>query len=499
MGTVGSGGGGGSGAGGTAGNKVQVTIDARTNNDLDLLFMIDNSSGMTAMQQKLAVQIPAFLQVLQQLPNGLPNLHIAVVSSDMGAPGDQTRSLGCTDMGDQGQFKSQVGAAATMCTATTLAQGATFISDVNGQTNFTDPLADVLACIAQPGAAGCGFEQPLASTIRALGAEGNPPPASNTGFLRTGAYLGIVLLTNEDDCSAPANTPLFSLNGGPQSLSNPLGPIANYRCNQFGHLCMDSSGNAIQPPLNPPAAASGSPPMLTLTGCMSNDTGGADNLTPVSEFVADIKRLKADPDNQILVAAITTPAQPYTVTWVPPVTPSSGTSGELWPQIMHACGAQGGDDVNPNASQYTTDGSFGDPAVRVTQFVDAFPNSVLASICDVSYRSAMQVIATKLGMMMSRQSCLSLGTVQQDVQAQPACTVTAHLRDASGTLTDVAVANCNENGNTPPCWTLSAGTACPAGQVTFKLLPDQTARDAASLLSTLTCSLCAPGSTIPGC
>jgi len=48
--------------------------------------MIDDSSEMTSMQQKLASQIPTFFQALADLPDGMPNLHVAVVSSDMGAP-----------------------------------------------------------------------------------------------------------------------------------------------------------------------------------------------------------------------------------------------------------------------------------------------------------------------------------------------------------------------------------------------------------------------------
>jgi hypothetical protein len=85
-------------------------------------------------------------------------------------------------------------------------------------------------------------------------------PAPNVGFLRPDAELAIILLTNEDDCSALPTTTLYSLNGGPQSLKNALGPVANYRCNQFGHLCRDANGSTSpdivlsQPPLNPPAA-----------------------------------------------------------------------------------------------------------------------------------------------------------------------------------------------------------------------------------------------------
>src|SRR5450755_1089619 len=74
--------------------------------DLDVLFMIDNSSSMTSMQQKLGTQIPGFVTALQNLPGGLPNIHIAVVSSDLGAPGDQLSAIGCTKVGDQGIFRT---------------------------------------------------------------------------------------------------------------------------------------------------------------------------------------------------------------------------------------------------------------------------------------------------------------------------------------------------------------------------------------------------------
>ncbi len=145
------------------------------------------------------------------------------------------------------------------CTNTTLTSGAHFISNVGGQANYTGALPDVFSCIAQLGANGCGFEHQLASVARALGADGAAPPAENAGFLRPNAELAIVLLTNEDDCSAPANTTLFGLNGGTQSITNPLGPIANYRCNQFGHLCknpLSATPNAlISPPLNAPTSS----------------------------------------------------------------------------------------------------------------------------------------------------------------------------------------------------------------------------------------------------
>ncbi len=363
---------------------------------VDILFMIDNSSSMTSMQQKLVAQIPAFLDMLQSADHPLTDFHIAVVSSDMGAPGDESTSIGCTAAGDQGVFQSQPRGD---CQAL-LDPGATFISNVGGVANYAGSLNDALACITPLGANGCGFEHQLASVVRALGADGQPAPAANAGFLRQDAELAIFLLTNEDDCSAPADTTLYSLNGGSQSLSNPLGPVANYRCNQFGHLCRDPNGaypnTLIMPPLKPPSDATKTEtPALGLVDCVSND-GSTGMLTPVSQFVAQIKALKPDP-SRITVGALVAPAAPYTVEWVPAVgTSQPNLDNQLWPQVEHSCGPQGGDDVNPLATDLTTDGSFGDPGIRITQWVQAFgDNGTLGSICD-DFGATMGSMASKV-------------------------------------------------------------------------------------------------------
>jgi hypothetical protein len=164
---------------------------------VDILFMVDNSSSMTSMQQKLVAQIPAFLDRLQSATQPLTDFHIAVVSSDMGAPGDLTASIGCTLAGDDGVFQSQPRGD---CQAT-LAPGATFISNVGGAANYTGALNDALACITPLGSNGCGFEQQLASVVRALGADGQTAPAANAGFLRQDAELAIFLL-RETEVSA---------------------------------------------------------------------------------------------------------------------------------------------------------------------------------------------------------------------------------------------------------------------------------------------------------
>ncbi len=417
--------------------------------NLDVLFMVDNSSSMTVMQQKLASQIPGFIGALQNLPSGLPNIHMAVVSSDMGAPGDSTSSLLCTTFGDNGQFRigttSGVSpgqhpgldgggtggapfgndAGAPGCAGASLNSGATYISNVEGVANYTGDLSTLLSCMTDLGDSGCGFENQLASISRALGADGSPAPSSNAGFLRPDAQLAIIVLSNEDDCSAPADTVLYSLNGGQQNISNALGPIANYRCNRFGHLCVDpaASGSTCltQPPAQPPAdvQTTASGPTLDLVDCESNDNNGL--LSNVTSFVGGIRALKADPDNQIVVGAIVAPPTPYTVAWVPEAGGQNTRSGELWPQVEHSCGPAGGDDVNPRTTQPTTDGTFGDPAVRIAQWVQGFgDNGVMASICDGSYANAFSAIVSKIGAQLSGGSTSGSGGTSGSV-ALPVC------------------------------------------------------------------------------
>lgn len=479
---------------------VQMKVTQKIDNDLDLLFMVDNSSSMTSMQQKLLAQLPSFMNILEGLPVK-PNLHVAVVSSDMGIKSDNDIPE-CSRYGDQGKFQIQPQGT---CLATTITPGDNFISDVDGVANFTDPIATVFQCVALLGSSGCGFEHQLASIDRALGADGlGPPPSENAGFLRPDAYLGIVMLTNEDDCSAPDDTTIYS-NGGVQDISNPDGPIINYRCNggpRGGHLCQDPlSGNPdayATPPLAPPADAGGDPPVLQLSACKDNDSGSS-ALIPVDKFVGDIRALKSDPDGQIMVGEIIAPAAPYGVTWRhpdPTEAPPSAAS-ELWPEVMHSCGDGTDPVLNPAPSaKVTTDGSFGDPGVRETQFALGFQDSVVASICDDDYSQSMKAIAKRLGQLL-QPPCIT-DKLQTDALGNPACSVVETLTDASNDKTDVALPNCNENGNQAPCWTFIPGTdQCTGQQLKINDTPDN--MNAASESSTISCSLCLPGVPGPGC
>src|SRR4051794_18691035 len=55
--------------------------------NLDLLFVIDDSPTMADKQNSLQRAFPALLAELSATEGGLPNLHLGVVSTDLGTKG----------------------------------------------------------------------------------------------------------------------------------------------------------------------------------------------------------------------------------------------------------------------------------------------------------------------------------------------------------------------------------------------------------------------------
>jgi len=466
---------------------VTTTFQETVNRDIDILFLVDNSSSMKLSQNNLLRNFPVFMDVLKGLPMGLPNVHIAVVSSDMGAG---TGTGGCAGNGQSGLF--QWGGPMANCPATT--DGARFLSNVNGNANYTGDISDVFSCVAALGETGCGFEQPLLSVTHALGADnfdkntGKPqPPGENQGFLRDGAYLAIILITNEDDCSTPngANSDIFPRQNDGSNLTSTLGPPTGYRCNVVGHLC---GSPPAAPPIMSPNGVNDPGDLSTvvpLDNCVSNTDG---RLVPTRDFAAVIKALKPDPTNQILVAAIAglypdrSRNAPYSVSWKRAV---SGDPAGPWPEMVHSC--------------VSTDTSFADPGIRIGEWVKEFGrNGVLQSICDSSFEPAMRRIADEIGRVLGPK-CVT-GVFGDKDPGTPGtqydCVVTDHLLDAAtGHTNDSTVPACAENGGAHPCWHLDADNTCrvpagaPAGTQSLKLITDRDGMAPSGLSTTINCSL----------
>ncbi len=394
---------------------------------LDLLFMVDNSSSMTPLQAKLAAGFTDFMTVLQNLPGGTPDLHIGVVSSSLGA-GPEMGIAGCPVGGDRGMLQT---APVGGCTQTGLTDNyiAVKTNPMTGQldSNFgAQSLPDVFSCIALLGEGGCGFEHQLASVRMAL--DPALAPMSNVGFLRADAFLAVVLVTNEDDCSAPADTTLFSQSS--QLVKDKFGPLQSYRCNEFGHLCLGTDGKLEAPPRQPQNGQE------TLADCVSNEKGPLD---PVADFVTFLKGLKGDPA-RVFLAAVTGPATPYVVGLTPP----SIMDDSEWPFVEHSCQA--------------ADGTYADPSVRIAQAVKAFGgHGLLASICDDTMGPVLRQISTQLSLPMTAPC------VPTPDPAGPGCTVVDRSVADDGTMSATRVPSCADANGAAPCWKLVADATCGAG------------------------------------
>ena len=165
--------------------------------------------------------------------------------------------------------------------------------------------------------------------------------------------------------------------------------------------------------------------------------------------------------------------------------------------IEHSCGAAGGDDVNPEATMNPTDGSFGDPGVRIAQFVNAFPNSVPGVGLRRELRQLDDGHRHQAGPA-HRPPCIT-GTIQKNSAGQPICSVVEHLTDSQGVKKDITLQNCAASGSNPAqCWTIKVGQmGCANGsQLT---VTDTLNANPQSAYSSINCALCLAGSTVAGC
>jgi hypothetical protein len=426
------------GATGMGGSQLSAQIFSQGNDKLDLLFMIDNSASMAPLQNKLLASLPVFMDALKGLPGGLPDIHVAVISSDTGPGGYDLPNYGCRFQGDRGLFQTQARGA---CITSPLAPGQAFLqaSGNQAQKNYAGDITDALTCIAALGDGGCGFEGPLKSVRWALDPNPNDGPAgtaaANAGFLRDDAYLAVILFTNEDDCSVPDDSDLFDPTQ--QHMSDPYGPFASFRCNEFGHLCFDDNGapRAVVRGVN-----------TDRTNCVSNETPTSKE-TSLSDELTFLWGLKSDP-SLVFAAAIAGPVTPYNVAMSNRTLPDG--SVELQPSVEHSC--------------VENSGEYADPAARIQQWARAFQdNGAAASICADSFAPALAQVAAAVSRPLG-PPCVT-GAFLRGLEEHDASCVVVDRTTSSGTRVDTALTDCAFSPAGQPCWTLSSNPAlCPDGQ-----------------------------------
>jgi len=402
-------------------------IPVEINRDIDLLFVIDNSGSMQEEQASLTNNFQNFINILENIEGGLPNVHIGVVSTDTGA--GPFNISGCSGSGDNGTLQSV--ARGPSCTAPSGA----FISDIEDPANpgvrnknYSGTLADTFACIAELGINGCGFEQPLESMRRAL--NGSNP--TNSGFLRESAFLGVIIISDEDDCST-RNTDMFDTSQ--DSPTAPLGPLSSFRCFEFGVKCDPDDPRTAGPRQN----------------CESRED--SQYMFTVQEYVDFLKGLKEDP-NMVIVAGIIGNPTPVTI----------GANAMGSPELQPSCVSASGD---------------ADPGVRLKAFLDQFPQrSTITTICNDDLSDALILIANLLAKVIGNP-CIEgdLDTDPDTAGVQFECQVSDVRYPGEERQEETILPQCTTvppaTGDLP-CWHLMTDTdSCPDTPTNFTLIVER--------------------------
>lgn len=413
-------------------------IKAIPNRNLDILFVVDNSGSMLDSQAELAARFPLMMDALAQLPDGLPDLHIGVVTSDMGTSSaigpnaprtEPVGAGGCADAGDDGVLR------------TTAAMHETFISDLDDGAggrarNYDGELRDVFGTIAQVGGNGCGFEQHLSAMRRGLT---NP---LNSGFIRPDANLAVVILADEDDCSARSPA-LF----GPDSEQ--LGTLQSFRCTRTGLTCDQPIGE-----------------LGDKTHCVSDPESAV--VEDIQPFVDAVIAVKGDP-RTVLVGAIVGDPDPVTVV-------EQELNGVHQPQLAPSC-------VYPTPTGEATAG----PAVRIAQFLAQFPGrSDLHSICAPELGFPMQQIGDSARRLI-HDPCIDVSRLA-DVSPDDGMQVACEVVDVRDSQPDAVFELPACDGVAGDCYTLTQdAAACPGDRLRLDI-----SRSTAATVDTWTRVRCQP-------
>ena len=157
-------------------SRVTKVIRVGVEDKVDVLLVVDNSASMADEQVHLRQQFPNIMRALTTGartpgdPDPFPplrDLHMAIVSADLGVSGVELAAAGCrADGGDDGRLQ-HVGHGADCQTSYPAFLSFSGSRSVGPVTDVGQFAQDVL-CIGELGTAGCGYEQLLEAPFKAL-------------------------------------------------------------------------------------------------------------------------------------------------------------------------------------------------------------------------------------------------------------------------------------------------------------------------------------------
>jgi hypothetical protein len=373
-----------------------VALPAEAVSKLDVLFVVDNEDSTLEHELALVAAFPALLAQISI--DGRPDLHLGAVSPDLGvttASGVQgprvgTGPGGCHDDGDGGALHQY---------RTTIPDR--FLIDNADATNHPGSLRDDTEAILDfGGGSGCGFQQHLSAARAAFS---NP---INVGFRRPDAALGIVVLSDQDDCSV-LDPQVF----GPTSAM--YGPLSHFRCTQFGLVCDQPDMTSVGP----------------RTNCRPNASSTA--IEDPADFVDVFRAQASDPRRVAFGAIVGNTDISIELRALSPETAAI-------PALVHSCEWPEGSNVNQ-----------ADPAVRLSWLANQFGDrGSLGTICNADLTEA----ATTIGIGLRR--AMGDPCVEDDVPLDH-CSAVDEIEGV-----DVAVPPCG--ASSASCWELvSDPMTCP--------------------------------------
>jgi hypothetical protein len=244
-------------------------------NQIDLLFVIDNSGTMGEEQLNLSASLPLLLEKLQALTDneGLPlhpDVNIMFTTTDVGHPE-------CTTLAPEG-YMPALGAPQSQACVERIDDFTGLDPDVppfpeacmsgcpvalepadpfihfegylGSTTNVPgNNIAGALRCIGPQGINGCGYEAPLEAMFQAI----NPDASWNQGnkpFLRENAMLAIVIITDEEDCSVRAPEGYAYFTDPMQNTYWEVNPDTGTKTNATSAVCWNAGVNCGAPDSN---------------------------------------------------------------------------------------------------------------------------------------------------------------------------------------------------------------------------------------------------------
>ncbi|MDC0675563.1 hypothetical protein [Nannocystis radixulma] len=365
-------------------------------NLLDVLFVIDNSGTMGEEQTNLAANFPYLIDKLRNVTdeNNMPvnaNINIMVTTTDFGHPlcsgfekpdYDPAKgapiSSACIDRLERftglGANPVMVPQACTNACKASVTPTDPFINFQLDQNNIMgadpnggDPVAQALSCIGPQGIDGCGMEAPLETMLQAL----DPNKPWNQGakpFLREGAVLAIVIMTDEAECSVKdykyfdpqlASDPMYNqywedAPGMPGVKDEPTSAT----CFNAGVSCTDANADGVY------------------ESCMSEDKGV---LQPLSRYIGYLKtNLVEQKHKEVIMLGILGVPKVTAHNPDPPFQPTAGGVFDLVYRVWNQADILPGDTDTPAQKEY----DFGiGPGCTDAATGQAIPNTRVIDVC----------------------------------------------------------------------------------------------------------------------